>query len=233
MFCGGALITRSALRGRRMRVMLERERAALARLAERESELASLNTQLVEDSRRDPLTGISNRRALSDDLPMLAAVHREHGETLAFALCDVDHFQAYNDRLGHLAGDQALRAIAATVRGALRAGDTAYRFGGEELLLVLRDAAALDGAKVAERVRAAVERASFPHPEAERGVLTVSIGVAAGVDEPSRLLTRADAAVYEAKRQKRNCVVTATNQDPLPAGGRQRSTASEEPMPRH
>ncbi len=233
MFCGGALIARSTLQARRMRAMLDRERIALTSLAERETELARLNAQLVEDSRRDPLTGIGNRRALSDDMPMLETRRREQGTLYAFALCDVDHFKPYNDRLGHLAGDQALRTIASTVRGALREGDAAYRFGGEELLLVLRDASTADAAKVAERVRSAVERAALPHPDAQSGMLTVSIGVAGGDSEPGTLLARADTAVYEAKRRGRNQVVALAEDETLPAGGRQRAAASEEPVPRH
>jgi diguanylate cyclase (GGDEF)-like protein len=233
MFSGGALIARSALLGRRMRVMLDRERRALSVLAERESDLARLNAQLIEDSRRDPLTGISNRRALSDDLPMLESVHREQGESFAFALCDVDRFKRYNDRFGHLAGDQALRAIAATVRGALRGGDTAYRFGGEELLLVLRNTSAGDAVAIGERVRLAVQRAGMRHPDSEQGVLTVSVGVAAGGAEVGELLARADSALYEAKRGGRNRVVAASSQGAPSSNGRLRRSDTEAPVPRH
>ena len=85
---------------------------------------------------------MNNRRALAGDLPVLDELHRQQGETFALALCDADRFKSYNDRFGHLAGDQALRMIASTIRGVLRAGDNAYRYGGEELLLVLRSVAA-------------------------------------------------------------------------------------------
>jgi diguanylate cyclase (GGDEF)-like protein len=241
--CGVALITRYALMAGRTRTMLARERAALASLAEREAELARLNQQLVEDSRRDPLTGIGNRRALADDLPMLEAVHRERGETFAIALCDVDHFKSYNDRLGHLAGDEALRLIAATARGALRGGDAAYRFGGEELLLVLRTVTPADAMAVGERVRLAVQRAAVSHPDGEGGVLTVSIGVACGGEAPRELLARADSALYEAKRRGRNRVVAADDTTMEAAArefGRQaksrnaaESHAHDEPVPRH
>ncbi len=71
---------------------------------------------------------------------MYRTLQREAGEQIAVLLCDVDHFKTYNDRFGHLAGDQALCMIAATARGALRGQDAAYRFGGEELLLILRGA---------------------------------------------------------------------------------------------
>jgi diguanylate cyclase (GGDEF)-like protein/putative nucleotidyltransferase with HDIG domain len=231
--CGAALIARSTVLGRTFRSMLSRERAALANLAEREVELERLNKQLVEDSRRDPLTGVGNRRALAGDLPLLDQLQTQQGEKFAFVLCDADHFKAYNDRFGHLAGDQALRMIAATIGGALRAGDTAYRYGGEELLVVLRDVTASEAMKIAERVRAAVERTGFPHPDSEAGVLTVSIGVAAGEGATGELLARADAALYDAKRLGRNRVVAADEGSDHPLIGRGRADGSEEPVPRH
>lgn len=232
IFSCGALLIRARLLASRMRRTLERERIALVELAVREVELAALNERLVEDSRRDPLTGISNRRALADDLPMIESLHRDGGEPFAFALCDVDHFKAYNDLLGHLAGDQALRMIAGIARGALRTGDSAYRFGGEELLLVLRGLEAEDAVPVAERVRAAVERAALPHPHGERGILTVSIGVAAGTDEVGELLDRADGALYEAKRTGRNRVVVASPGEPTARVSRLRLPEPEGPVPR-
>jgi diguanylate cyclase (GGDEF)-like protein len=211
LFSGTALVVRGTLLERRLRRMLVRERSALASLADREAELARLNQQLREDSRRDPLTGMRNRRALADELPGLEAAHLEREASFAVALCDVDHFKAYNDELGHLAGDQALRAIAATIRGALRAEDLAYRFGGEELLLLLPGANADEAAGAARRVRAAVEAAAMPHPSGIGGVLTVSIGVASGTVGYGELLHRADDALYDAKRGGRNRVVLAAD----------------------
>jgi diguanylate cyclase (GGDEF)-like protein len=240
LFSGTALIGRSTLLGHRLKAMLDRERAALARLEEREGQLARVNEQLVEDSRRDPLTGIGNRRALSEDLPMFETRQREHGEQIAVALCDVDHFKAYNDRLGHLAGDQALRMIAATARGALRSVDTAYRFGGEELLLVLRNVNQEVALLVAERVRMAVQRAGFAHPDGEEGLLTVSIGVSCGREDIGQLLARADTALYKAKRGGRNRVMAAdpaavpvldSNSDSVTA--REPELVDEGPVPRH
>jgi diguanylate cyclase (GGDEF)-like protein len=216
LFTGATLAVRSTLLEGRLRRMLDRERSALASLADREAELARLNERLMEDSRRDPLTGMRNRRALADELPGLEAAHREHDTSLAVALCDVDHFKAYNDELGHLAGDQALRAIAATIRGVLRAQDLAYRFGGEELLLVLPGAGAEEAAAAARRVRAAVDAAAMPHPAGIGGVVTVSIGVASGTVGYGELLHRADAALYDAKRGGRNRVVVAAG-EPDPA----------------
>ena len=232
-FCGASLVVRGALLERRLRRMLNRERMALADLADREAELARLNERLREDSRRDPLTGMRNRRALADELPGLEAGHQARGESLAIALCDVDRFKIYNDELGHLAGDQALRAIAATIRGSLRGKDMAYRFGGEELLIALPDTTAEEALAAAGRVRAAVEAAALPHPAGLGGVLTVSIGVAAGHADYGNLLARADAALYAAKRDGRNRVAAASDAEPLRALAREHAGAEQGAVPRH
>ena len=231
--CGVSLMARGALLERRLRVLLARERSASAALASREEDLAKLNERLTEDSRRDALTGLRNRRALSDDLPALETIDRERGLASAFALCDIDHFKPYNDQLGHLAGDQALRAIAATIRGTLRAGDIAYRFGGEELLLLLRETTSEEAVSVAERVREAVAAAAIPHPASPAGILTISVGVAPGPGDVGTLLARADAALYEAKRSGRDRVVVASDDlvaIPSPEGGHRLPV---EPIPRH
>jgi diguanylate cyclase (GGDEF)-like protein len=231
LFSALAFIARGGLLERRLRELLERERTARTALAEREAELARLNAQLVEDSRRDPLTGMRNRRALADDLLELEARRAEEGG-FAVALCDVDHFKAYNDQLGHLAGDHALRTIAAIVRATLRAGDLSYRFGGEEILLVLRAADADEAEAVAERVRAAVQAAAIHHPAAPAGVVTISVGIAAGADDTDRLLARADGALYEAKREGRNRTVVATGAA-LDSAGLRTHELADGPVPRH
>ncbi len=191
---GATLIARGWLLSRRRRRLLDSEREA-------RSELARLNERLAQDSRRDALTGLRNRRALAEDLPAV-----ESGR-YAVALLDVDHFKAYNDQLGHLAGDNALRALATLVRGELRDGDLAYRYGGEELLIVLRDGHLEIARRIAERVRAAVAGAGIPHPAGIEGVVTVSIGLAAGAGDAGRMIARADAALYAAKSSGRNRVL--------------------------
>ncbi len=232
LIVGGALIARGTLLERRLRDLLDRERGARAELGEREAELARLNAQLVEDSRRDPLTGMRNRRALADDLLELEARRLDGSEVFAVALCDVDHFKSYNDRLGHLAGDQALRAVTASVRGALRTGDLAYRYGGEELMLVFRGAAPAEAMTAAERVRLAVERIALPHTDGVGGILTVSMGVAAGDEDADALLARADAALYEAKASAATGRA-APEHLPLSAVGRHRELANNDSVPRH
>src|SRR5215210_4370260 len=229
---GGTMIVRTVLLERRLGGLLAFEREAREELAGREAELARLNARLLEDSRRDPLTGLRNRRALVEDLPDVELDARRHGQSFAVAICDVDRFKAYNDRLGHIAGDQALRTIAATVRMQLRAGDAAYRYGGEELVLILRDADAREALAAAERVRAAVERAGLPHPAGPHGVVTVSVGVAAGSGDAPALLSHADRALYEAKHAGRNGVRAAAGET-AKAPARRRTDAVEAPLLRH
>jgi diguanylate cyclase (GGDEF)-like protein len=232
LLCGGTMIARMMLLERRLGALLAFERDAREELAGREAELAQLNARLLEDSRRDPLTGLRNRRALVEDLPDVELDARRHDQSFALAICDVDRFKAYNDRLGHIAGDQALRAIAATVRMQLRAGDAAYRYGGEELVLVLRDADGREALAAAERVRAAVESAALPHPDDPRGIVTVSIGVATGKGDPPELLARADRALYEAKNGGRNGV-RASEGEKTRKPTRRRTDAAEQPLLRH
>jgi PleD family two-component response regulator len=107
------------------------------RLAVQNEELEQLNRMLFEQSRQDPLTSLGNRLRLREDLQVLQSRADRYGHSYAVVLCDVDFFKAYNDRYGHLAGDDVLRRVAATLSSGLRTGDTAYRFGGEEFLLVL------------------------------------------------------------------------------------------------
>ncbi len=213
--CGALLVARGALLARRQRELLVAERAARAALAQREAELERLNERLVEDSRRDPLTALRNRRALDDDAREVEDQAARRGGTFAIALCDVDHFKAYNDLLGHQAGDQALRSLATIVRGELRGGEVAYRYGGEELLLLLGDATPERALAVAERVRTAVSAAALAHPEGVGGVLTVSIGVATGDRDIPALLAGADAALYAAKHAGRDRVVAAGGHAPV------------------
>ena len=229
---GAALILRGNLLERRLREMLGREREALAILGEREVEMARLNAQLAEDSRRDPLTGMRNRRALSDDLAGLEASFKEDGRRFVLALCDVDHFKSYNDHLGHLAGDQALRVIAATIRGAMRPGDIAYRFGGEEMLLVFRDLDGAEAVSAAERIRLGVRDIAIPHPDGINGRVSITIGVAGGQGDSSEMLARADAALYDGKHAGRDRVVAASSDAPSYAAGR-RHRVLEDVIPRH
>ena len=183
------------------------------RVAEQQVELERLNAGLFADSRRDHLTGLGNRLRQDEDLDTLTSRAERYGQGFCVALLDIDHFKAYNDTCGHLAGDDVLRRVAQVLVHELRGGDAVYRYGGEELLVVL-PAQDLDSATIAvQRMRAAIEALAIPHPGIEPlGVVTVSAGLAerrANVrGDAAELVHRADAALYNAKRAGRNRVVT-------------------------
>jgi len=155
----------------------------------------------------DALTHLPNRRRLEADLAREAGVSQRHGRPLGFAMIDIDKFKAYNDTLGHQAADAALQELAALLAGSVRAGDTVYRYGGEEIAVIMRETDA-EGARVhAERLREAVEHA-FSAPGQPRAV-TISAGVAsmpAHGTSARELVAAADAALYKAKRRGRNRV---------------------------
>jgi diguanylate cyclase (GGDEF)-like protein len=173
-----------------------------------------LSGALVESDRAhrrrstlDPLTGLCNRNALEQRLAELDGEELSAAEGLSHALllCDLDHFKRVNDQLGHAAGDAVLQDVAYTMRAALRAGDSIYRVGGEEILVILPGATRDDAIEIAERLRLAVrERRPVGVP------VTVSIGLAVcgdGVVDSDELIARADSALYAAKANGRDRVV--------------------------
>jgi diguanylate cyclase (GGDEF)-like protein len=147
------------------------------------------------------VTGIGNRRALDEAMLAMA------GTRLAAVLLDLDHFKSFNDRNGHLAGDAALSRVGGILRQAVRRQDLVFRYGGEEFLILLPGSDGDDAARLAERVRDAVQG----DPQVGPWGLTVSLGVAVAdrfsASNPLGLLRRADAALYQAKRTGRNRVV--------------------------
>ncbi len=172
-----------------------------------------LSGALVESDRAhrrrstlDPLTGLFNRNALEQRLAELNGqpCNLEEGLSHALLLCDLDHFKRVNDQLGHAAGDAVLQDVAYTMRAALQAGDTIYRVGGEEILVILPGANREDATEIGERLRREV------HDRRPVGVpVTVSIGVAVAepeVVDTDDLVARADAALYAAKAGGRNMV---------------------------
>ncbi len=186
---------------------LEREQRSnfLLRLRDR-----ARHRELEALSRRDPLTGTGNRRALDETLAH--CMPTTHALWTAVLLFDIDHFKSFNDVHGHLAGDACLRRVAdlisANVRGSV------YRFGGEEFLVLLEGADLVEACAAAERVRQAVVAASLVRERASDGVVvTLSAGVAAAVlsetETIRHLVADADLALYAAKRGGRDQVRAA------------------------
>lgn len=157
--------------------------------------------RLNEEVRTDALTRLPNRRALDDTLTHLREGVDVRSET-SVLFVDIDHFGAYNKRHGDAAGDRMLQRVAGILHDACRAGDTAYRKGGEEFVIVLTDTALEEAVSAAGRVRAAVERAGLPHGGAPgTPLVTVTIGVAQWrADEPCDVaVDRAGTAAYHGK----------------------------------
>ena len=171
-------------------------------------ELRARGAALEQLARRDELTGLGNRRELTETLERELAHRERYGGDLTVALLDVDHFKAVNDRYGHLAGDEVLRRIGHELTQGRRRVDVVGRYGGEEFLVVLPQTS-LQGAQAAlEAVRERVARLDL---DDVAHAVTVSVGIAAasGQQSPQALVGAADQALYTAKALGRNRVVLA------------------------
>lgn len=184
----------------RVRTQIKRRRYAenLRRSLQETIELATL----------DPLTGLHNRRFLDGHLPKAVERAIQEGKVLSLLVVDIDHFKQINDRHGHDVGDEVLRGFAARLRDSLRASDLACRVGGEEFVLILPDTDVGAANVIAERLRLLVS--TTPIAVADDIRLTISAGCATLTvhDTDATLLKRADMAVYAAKHNGRNRVVT-------------------------
>jgi len=161
------------------------------------------NAILSRDAFTDPLTNAANRRAFNEAVRGLIDARR-HLRPVSLCMIDIDHFKQLNDSAGHLAGDRALRDVAAAISGQMRGKtDLLARFGGDEFLLLLGDTGLAEALEVAERIRAEIALLALP------AGITVSIGVAAVMGRQmtiEALLSEADGALYRAKQAGRNRV---------------------------
>jgi diguanylate cyclase (GGDEF)-like protein/PAS domain S-box-containing protein len=177
------------------------------------TEYKAMEEKLVDQALSDSLTGLANRRAFDQALLREWELTLRDGSDISLLLLDIDHFKRFNDTYGHQAGDDCLCAIAAAVKESVRSTDIAARYGGEEIAVILRPMNAADALVVAEKLRARIEALRLP---LEEGWVTASIGVATAlarhggsVRMPESLLLAADKALYQAKREGRNRVVSA------------------------
>jgi two-component system chemotaxis response regulator CheY len=188
-------------------------------LDQQRTELEGLNDELTAIARRDPLTGLSNRRALDEDLELLEARVKRYGHRYCMGLLDVDHFKGYNDTYGHQAGDVILQTVAEQLKNQARGGDALYRYGGEEFLCIFPEQSLASGTLAIQRMRIGLVRLAIPHTESPLGVLTISAGMAmldpGGTRPASEVLKAADESLYRAKQRGRNRVEQPI---PEPAG---------------
>ena len=197
------------------RLELEARLEAAWRAVVARRELEASNCALRLDSARghqaartDPLTAVFNRLRLKEDLEPLEGRVSRYGHRYCAALCDIDKFKAYNDSFGHLLGDDVLCLIARTIQEHLRTGDSLYRYGGEEFLVILPEQSLPDARAGMGRVCREIEKLCIRHgPGAPGTFLTISAGIAElGGGSVYDWLRRADAALYQAKALGRNRV---------------------------
>lgn len=189
----------------------------LATTVARQIALAIANLKLYatlqNQSIRDPLTGLFNRRYLNEFLARELRRAERNQQVISILLLDVDHFKQFNDTFGHDAGDAVLRHISRFLQESVRHSDIACRYGGEEMVLILPNVSLDDAMQRAEQLRQGVKRLKVEHSQS-LGVITVSMGVACFPAHGSTceaLLQMADLALYQAKATGRDRVVMASN----------------------
>jgi diguanylate cyclase (GGDEF)-like protein len=184
--------------------------AMLAGIQKAKVELLQAQESLRFHAEHDSLTGVLNRRAIRDVLRRELARCRRENQTLGVILADVDHFKKINDRYGHAAGDAVLVGVVQRISSTLRRYDIVGRYGGEEFLIIAPGCDLELAERLAERIRAAVEQEPVDLGN-EIAPITLSLGVTLGTStsDPDFLVTMADTAMYQAKRNGRNRLETS------------------------
>ena len=199
----------------RVQALIDTERQLEARVLERTAALAEANRQLEQMSQTDGLTGLANRRHFDVSLAAEWSRAQRAGRPLGLGLLDVDHFKSYNDDMGHVAGDDCLRQIAAVLTETVgrRSGEVVARYGGEEFAFIVPGADAAHMQALGERIVTALRARRLPHAAGVAGRVTASIGLAAETPLAGRraeqLVQAADAALYAAKAAGRDRVQLA------------------------
>ncbi len=195
------------------RKMAEQNRTANESLQQSNAEIAELKIRMADirsEALTDPLTGLANRRAFSEELTDGMADASSHGTPLCLLMLDIDHFKSFNDTYGHQLGDEVIRLVAGSMSTSIDENGTAARYGGEEFAVVLPGISLTDAEAIAEKIREVVAGQRIVRKTSRQtlGSVTLSVGVAQyqhGQTEDD-LVARADAALYEAKNAGRNCV---------------------------
>ena len=170
--------------------------------------------RVASQAATDALTGLANRRSFDDELALEWRRAERVGDSLALLLIDLDDFKSINDGHGHQAGDAVLRRVGAILDSGARQVDLAARYGGEEFALLAPETDLVGATKLAERLRVDLEAAAVELPNGSKVGVTASFGVAVkgGLERAEQLVASADEALYEAKRNGKNRVVTVDSQ---------------------
>lgn len=197
-----------------------------AGFAEKTRELKTIQESLTkseERARTDTLTGLPNRRALDEFFRKAQIAAMEHGQSLSVLMLDIDHFKKFNDSFGHGVGDQVLRLIAQVLRDKVRNVDLPARYGGEELIVVLPAADIAMATVVAERIRCAIAECHISRRSTGENLPTITVSIGVAQFRPGEammdLIERCDRALYLAKSNGRNRVVTESELDRELAAG--------------
>ena len=172
---------------------------------------SKLYNRIEELAQKDGLTGLFNQRIFQQDIERFLAGKKQ--APVSLVLMDIDHFKVYNDTNGHLLGNEVLTQLADILEASVKSLGHAYRFGGEEFVLLLPDTSLVDAKEIAETIRDLIETTEFPSESSQPGsTLTVSVGVSSTeLDRLMRaeeLIELTDEALYEAKSSGKNKVVT-------------------------
>ncbi len=185
-------------------------------LSQSSNEINNLRNKLDEtraEALTDKLTGISNRAGFDKALSTAIVEARDENDPMTLVMCDIDHFKSFNDNYGHQVGDQVLRLVGEALAETARTSDWACRYGGEEFAMILPNTVMEDALKLSNHIRETVKSRELVKKSTGEnlGRVTMSLGVAQFEmgDTPQTMIARADAALYEAKEQGRNCVVAA------------------------
>ena len=204
------LVTQSDLTNAHFQILELQSEMIERGIAERTIDLESVNAELKMLSMQDHLMDVGNRRAMEVDLGHTHATALRYGNHYSVLLIDVDFFKLYNDHYGHQMGDEALKEIASLIKSNIRGSDRLYRYGGEELLLVLPNTNAEQSQTVADKTVSLIFKAAIPHEKSDHGYISISVGGAmsciAGIIACTwnQQVEQADKALYMAKQAGRN-----------------------------
>jgi diguanylate cyclase (GGDEF)-like protein len=199
-----------------LRSLLRRIGFAEQRTKDVEASASENARQFAEDMKAlrrlaetDPLTNLTNRRAFAREGGAAFEYFKRYQRSIAVLVADIDHFKQVNDSYGHAAGDQGIRQTGEIISAALRTTDTAARTGGEEFIILLREADEAAAMQLAERIRAAVAESTFVSGEAQfKLTLSVGVAIAASTDRDiDEVIERADQGLYMAKNAGRDRVL--------------------------
>jgi diguanylate cyclase (GGDEF)-like protein len=206
------LVTQSDLAKAHFHIYEKQREVIENSISNRTKELQEANEQLKALSMIDALMGIGNRRAMEVDLDHTHALAIRYERSYAAVMFDVDFFKLYNDTYGHPAGDEVLRRISAYLQSCIRKSDRLYRYGGEEILMLLPETTLHGAFAFAERIIEGFHALQLPHTASPLSVVTMSCGVASQNHETAHpswqdVVARADKALYTAKQSGRNKAV--------------------------